>query len=118
MVIRPSPVGSTRGSATQSTPEPTRFCKLTRFLRVRTVPWGSGQSCCLLGATTQVRILVELFSLSFTNSNSSPAETEGFSRRAVRLLFDRQQRDAFENDRFEVAVDDSQLCVPDVEKVG
>src|SRR6056297_1511661 len=104
MVIRPSPVDSTRGSATQSTLEPTRFCKLTRFLRVREVPWGSGQSCCLLGATTQVRILVELFSdsLLFTGSNGSPAETRGFKPVAESLPFDRQQRDAFEHDRFEL----------------
>jgi len=63
---------------------------------------------------------VELFSVSllFTDSNSSPAETRGFRLVAKPLLFDRQQRDAFEDDRFEITVDDSQLCVPDVEKVG
>jgi len=61
---------------------------------------------------------VELFSVSllFTDSNSSPAETRGFRLVAKPLLFDRQQRDAFEDDRFEITVDDSQLCVPDVRK--
>ena len=84
---------------------------------MRTVPWGSGQSCCLLGATTQVRILVELFSLSFTNSNSSPTETEGFDHRSPTLPFDGQQRDAFEDDRLDIVVDDSQLLGTNVEEL-